>query len=97
MSTWSVVTVAPRNLYGLSFRDARPGAEVIDWVPKMKSLTGGSATDRPIVVTSLMRVDFPRTKRNSTAYSTTPSSGASTRIEMRPALMVDMWCCELSQ
>ena len=65
--TWSVVTGVPRKWNGWSDEDARPGADVIDWVPKIRSASGGSATDRPMVATSLTRVDWPRMNRNSTA------------------------------
>ena len=40
---------------------------MIACVPKMRSEIGGSATERPIVVTTLISVDRPRTNRKSTA------------------------------
>ncbi len=67
MITWSVVTGVPRKWKGLSCSEARPGADVMVWVPKIRSARGGSATDSPMVVTSLIRVDWPRMCRKSTA------------------------------
>ena len=70
---------------------------MIDWVPNTKSATGGSATDAPIVVTSLITGDLPRTNWKRARYRKTPSSGATTRMETAPAASVGQPSVEFSQ
>ena len=81
-----MVTGVPRKWNGSSDGDARPGELVIVSGPKIVSVMAGSATESPMVTTTLIKVDLSLTNRKRARYRNTPSRGAMTSRQMSAAL-----------
>ena len=61
--TWFSVTTVPKNGYTWTGSGARPGVKKISTCPKMMLLIWGTATNSPMVTTTLMSCDDSRRKR----------------------------------
>ncbi len=62
---WSIVTATPKKLKTLTGSGARPGADMMAWLPKINVATAGRATRRPSVATTLISGEERRRCRKS--------------------------------
>ena len=81
--TWSKVTATPMKLKTRTGCGARPGADEMAWLPKIRVVRAGMATRSPSVATTLTRGDDSRRCRKSKKYRRTPSAGPATTIDTR--------------